>query len=105
MTDGWRDRAACTGMDINMFYQPRGLAPNPHAVVACAGCPVVEECLDDELAYPLYYNVGSHGLFGYRAGLTAHQRRCRRADRGIPIVSQGHFDPAPPPGARFRGMQ
>lgn len=68
----WRHRAACIGMDINMFY------PEPHqgrasyaaclpALDACRGCEVRAECLADALA--------TRDTHGVRGGQTPAQLR------------------------------
>jgi WhiB family transcriptional regulator, redox-sensing transcriptional regulator len=43
--DDWRERAACRGLDPDLFYPERGADPKP-AQRICADCPVREECLD-----------------------------------------------------------
>ncbi|HEY7821642.1 MAG TPA: WhiB family transcriptional regulator [Acidimicrobiia bacterium] len=39
----WRDRAACAGMDTELFVHDYD-RPKPEAVAVCAGCPVQAEC-------------------------------------------------------------
>ena len=79
MAEGWRDQAACVGVDYKVMFpsQPRGgrgrsteeIAREAKAV--CAFCPVREECL----RYALDNNI-SHGVWG---GMTPNQRtRVRR---------------------------
>lgn len=40
----WRDRAACRGLDPELFFPPRG-DTGPEARAVCADCPVQDECL------------------------------------------------------------
>lgn len=52
--DGWRERAACRGVEPEVFY-PVGAGPVVAAQVAeakrvCTGCPVRELCLADAMA-------------------------------------------------------
>ena len=43
----WRDRAACRGMDINLFFiPPSGKNDATAAKNVCATCPVAHPCLD-----------------------------------------------------------
>lgn len=51
---GWRERAACRGVEPEVFY-PVGAGPLVRDAVAeakrvCAGCPVRELCLADSMA-------------------------------------------------------
>lgn len=68
-TESWVDRAACRGMDVELFVIPRpGARPAPEAVAACERCTVADACLaathrDDSL---------------FRAGMTRTTRRDRR---------------------------
>jgi hypothetical protein len=64
----WMARAACRGMDTNLFYVDAGESYAPEAVAACEACPVKGPCLasadnDD-------YIGGA-----YRAGMTPSQRK------------------------------
>lgn len=81
MENKWRPGAACIGMPIEMFYQPK---KTPKVVKeTCNGCPVKEECLDYALRYE------PHGYFG---GETADNRKLIRRQRKIkftPINSDG----------------
>lgn len=76
---GWRDRAACLGVDPELFFPvadtgPAHVAQVEAAKAVCAGCPVVAECLAEALARI------PDGIAG---GLTAAERRAlRRRDHG-----------------------
>jgi WhiB family redox-sensing transcriptional regulator len=69
---GWRARAACYGMDTNLFF-PEVATRADAAVAVCAACPVAAECLVDNLKE-------LHGVFG---GLTPDERIAVR--RGRPV--------------------
>ena len=66
ITTTWRDRAACRGLDPEIFYP----ASDEDADVAksiCAECPVRESCLEYALA-----NRERDGVWG---GATERERR------------------------------
>jgi WhiB family transcriptional regulator, redox-sensing transcriptional regulator len=65
----WRDRAACRGADLKVFFPDRGESAEPARQV-CAGCPVRQPCLD----YAISHGEG-HGIWG---GLTGWERRALR---------------------------
>lgn len=72
--DKWRVKAACKGMNTDVFFPKRGLASgmNSLAIVAksrliCAGCTVRKECLNFALE-----NRIQHGLYG---GISPGDRR------------------------------
>jgi hypothetical protein len=80
VTENWRDRAACVGEPIDVFF-PIPLHPgraghrkdyDPYATarLVCAGCPVKDECLVDAVVHES--NATAHGM---RGGLTPRQRR------------------------------
>ncbi len=73
-TSPWWERAACKGLDIDVFYPKRGL-PAKKAKRICATCPVLNTCR----AYALV--AGERvGIWG---GLSEKERRLIRATRGI----------------------
>lgn len=61
----WQDEAACRGVDVEIFFTYRG-GPAKPAKKICAGCEVVEECLD--------YAV-THRVAGVWGGTTETERR------------------------------
>ena len=66
ITTSWRDRAACRGLDPEIFYP----VSDDEADVAksiCAECPVREACLEYALA-----NCERDGVWG---GATERERR------------------------------
>lgn len=72
--DGWRNRAACIGADIDLFFAPRGddrYADQARAI--CASCEVKADCLEYALATGQRY-----GIWG---GTTERQRRAMRRAR------------------------
>jgi WhiB family redox-sensing transcriptional regulator len=62
----WRERAACRGADLNLFFPELGESAGPARQV-CATCPVRQPCLDYALS-----NGIAHGIW---AGLTERERR------------------------------
>lgn len=68
----WIDRAACAGVDPELFFPDRGESTAP-AKAVCAGCPVRAECLDHALV-----NVERFGIWG---GTSERERRAIRLRR------------------------
>jgi WhiB family transcriptional regulator, redox-sensing transcriptional regulator len=62
----WRERAACCGTDLDVFFPERGQTAEPARQV-CAACPVRQPCLEYALS-----NRITHGIWG---GLTERERR------------------------------
>lgn len=70
----WHSEANCLGVDAEVFYPKRGdMAAFRTAVAICAGCPVTEQCLEENMAE-------KDGIFG---GLSARQRREYRKVHGV----------------------
>lgn len=69
---GWRDRAACSGSDVELFHDPWREA---EALAVCAGCPVTDPCLEAALAVPVGADAGVWG------GTTTQTRRRMRDAR------------------------
>ena len=66
MTTTWRNKAACNGLDPQIFYPET----DEEALVAkavCAGCPVQAACLD--------YSLGRREKDGVWGGCTERERR------------------------------
>jgi hypothetical protein len=63
---GWTGDAACHGMPFDDFF---GDEPTEAARAACASCPVILDCLVDEVG------IDADDLHGYRAGLKESVRR------------------------------
>ena len=82
----WRERAACCGTALDLFYPERGQSAGPARQV-CAMCPVRKPCLEYALS-----NQITHGIWG---GLTERERRplqsrlvqAARRDRDQAIVA------------------
>jgi WhiB family redox-sensing transcriptional regulator len=66
ITTTWRDRAACRGLDPDIFYPVSDDDAEP-AKEICAVCPVREACLEYALA-----NRERDGVWG---GATERERR------------------------------
>lgn len=65
----WHTKAACRGLDPEMFFPTRG--QNLADIIAiCERCSVRQECLDDALR-----EEHDHDPVGVRDGLSAIQRR------------------------------
>lgn len=69
----WRQRAACRGLDPELFHPGPGESPAPARAV-CASCPVRSECGEWAL-----FNQ-HHGIWG---GLTERERRRIRRTRRL----------------------
>lgn len=72
----WRARAACRGLDPELFFPERGV-PLAAVRAVCAGCPVVAAC--DE--YGLWEK---HGVW---AGQAERRRKARRSE--VPLSAVG----------------
>jgi WhiB family redox-sensing transcriptional regulator len=68
----WLGRAACAGMDVDLFFG-RQVAAAARAV--CLACPVRAECLGMALAFP------SDWAAGYWGGTSQQDRRRLRRER------------------------
>jgi WhiB family redox-sensing transcriptional regulator len=70
----WRDRAACLGKDLELFFAPKGRNDLiQQALGICDGCPVKRQCLGFELTHSSYED--DHGVFG---GTTEKDRKALR---------------------------
>lgn len=60
---GWRDRAACSGLDTEIFFPSLpgrgGIAQREKAQAICAGCDVSSQCREWALA-----NFENYGVWG-----------------------------------------
>lgn len=66
----WRSRAACRGMDVNLFHPGEGKTRKA-VLDTCRGCPVRLECLEEARRCETPWE-GRQGIWG---GLTPGQRR------------------------------
>ena len=62
----WRERAACRGANLDLFFPGRGEPAEPARQV-CAECPVRQWCLEFAISNRIAY-----GIWG---GLTGRERR------------------------------
>jgi WhiB family redox-sensing transcriptional regulator len=70
----WHQEANCLGVDADLFFPERGDTAGFLAAVAiCQGCPVTEECLEENMAE-------KDGVF---AGMSGRQRREYRSVHGM----------------------
>ena len=71
---GFYDRAACTGMDPELFFPwSPSMRPSPLAVNACNRCGVREECLT--------FSIGPPVQAGVWGGMTEAERLAERGRR------------------------
>ena len=68
---GWREQAACKGLDPGLFHSGRGES-SKEALAVCAGCLVVAECL--------HYAISNSIKVGVWGKTTERQRRKLRKD-------------------------
>lgn len=102
MVSGWRDRAACAGLDPEMWFPlhtgGRGGAPSPRdrehaepAVRVCRGCPVRRDCLTWAVE-----GGEQHGIWG---GMLPYDRAQHAQEEGT-----GQAPPADATGDELRRM-
>lgn len=69
----WRDRAICRSLDPDIFFPRTGdISGIDYARQICAGCPVVQECLD--AAMEAEHGTGKDSRAGVFGGLSSSQR-------------------------------
>lgn len=108
MTDDWRTRAACLGVETDVFFPPirRGAyytrLDYAEALTYCARCPVRQPCLDIGVEHSL-----TDGVWG---GTTPNDRRKVRKQRralrvvGEPVVEVEHPAIVPLPASVSAGI-
>lgn len=73
--DGWRSRAACRGLDPEMFLLDKTESADvPKAKAVCASCTVRDDCLEEALA-PVYVVENRVKTVGIWGGTSEKQRR------------------------------
>ncbi len=104
MTADWRTRAACRGMDTDMFFPERGDGAAVDAAKAvCGTCPVAADCLNEAINLP--DNWGTYGIWG---GTSGRQRRAggRKGPKpGTALKPIDHGTDAGYNAHRYRGEQ
>lgn len=55
--DDWRERAACLGMDTDVFFPGRGRNNARAALAVCYQCPVQQQCADHALTEPENFGI------------------------------------------------
>ena len=81
---GWRERAACRGMDPDLFLLDKSESGDvPRAKAVCRSCPVREECLDLSLT-PVYVGDNVVKTVGVWGGMSEKQRRQVAKARKVP---------------------
>lgn len=69
----WHERAACAGMDTELFFPGSGRSTDRNAALrVCGECPVRSDCL--ELALKIEGAVRHAVRFGIFGGMTPEQR-------------------------------
>jgi WhiB family redox-sensing transcriptional regulator len=73
----WMQQAACSGADPDLWHPGvGGVDAAGYARTVCAGCPVIDACLD--------YAIDNHETLGIWGGLAPRERRTvARQRRGI----------------------
>lgn len=66
VTEDWTTRAACRGLDPDLFFPEQG-EPATYALAVCRSCDVTAECLATALE--------NHERMGIWGGTTGQQRR------------------------------
>jgi WhiB family transcriptional regulator, redox-sensing transcriptional regulator len=67
----WHEYSACRGLDINIFFPEYSVDKAfAQARSVCQSCPVIAECLDNQLRYEDFDD--RWGMFG---GLTPNERK------------------------------
>lgn len=67
----WFERAACRGMDAELFFPARGEMPR-EALAVCRRCDVANQCLDYCLSLPAVNELPPQGVWG---GTTMNERK------------------------------
>lgn len=71
----WRTRAACRGMDPDLFLLDKSESGDvPKAKAVCRRCPVREDCLEEALT-PVYVGENVVKTVGVWGGFSEKQRR------------------------------
>ncbi len=76
MTKDWMSRAACRGMDTNLWFR----ADNRRALKVCISCPVRWECLEDAIREESAPYCHTYGI---RGGTTAATRLAMQAGKRV----------------------
>lgn len=82
----WRQRAACRGLDPNLFVTERG-EPTAEAKAVCRSCPSLHECAVAGICDPQ--------LRGVWGGLSERERRQARSTMGRMLVCVECAEPVP----------
>jgi len=68
----WRNRAACTGLPVEVFYPSSGAVRL--AASTCSACPVRAECLESARQEETRNGWDEGSVYGYRGGMSAGER-------------------------------
>jgi WhiB family redox-sensing transcriptional regulator len=70
----WMNKAACSGMDINLFFPSDGVNLSREIKAVCDGCPVKMNCY--------IYAEKNHLDYGAFGGMSARERHDSRGTQG-----------------------
>ena len=70
----WHSEAACTGLDVDLFFPNRG-EPSEPAKAVCAGCAAREPCLDFALTSTEKFGIWGGESERSRRGIRKRRRR------------------------------
>lgn len=83
----WSKRAACSGVDVNIFYPTIG-QPTDEAKKYCQRCPVMVECRTRALQTREAYGVWG-GLSPQERESGRWERSCRACGDPLPVTPNG----------------
>lgn len=90
---GWRERAACAGLDVDLFFTGKGVAvPAVEVIAARTACPVRGDCIADGLEAPSDHRFGIRGGLPTVAWKALATRRVQRPMQpcGTPAAYKRH---------------
>lgn len=78
--DGWQDDAACSGVDIDVYFS-LDEGNQRRAIELCRTCPVQQECLRYAIEHDELYGIWGGMLESERRALIRDRRRQGRGRR------------------------
>ena len=83
---GWRERAACRGADLLVFFPGRGESAEPARRI-CAACPVRQPCLDYAISHGIVHGIWGGLAERDRRGLRSRHAGAARRERDAAIAA------------------
>ena len=83
---GWRERAACRGADLQVFFPGRGESAEPARRI-CAACPVRQPCLDYAISHGIVHGIWGGLAERDRRGLRSRHAGAARRERDAAIAA------------------